>query len=51
MANPSTFILLALLITLPVFAQLPEDDEIDTSIPGYTHRIYSGILYILPRLS
>lgn len=34
--------LLSILVLLPVLTQLPEDDEIDTAIPGYNHRIYSG---------
>lgn len=38
-------VLLALLLTLPTYCQLPEDDEIDSTIPNYPHRIYSGITF------
>lgn len=33
-----------LLVALPVASQLPEDDEVNTGFPGYTHPIYSGTL-------
>lgn len=31
------------LFSIAVVAQLPEDDEVLTAIPGYNHPIYSGI--------
>lgn len=46
MAYLSTLLLLSLLLVVPTLTQLPEDDEIDTAIPGYNHRIYSGYLDI-----
>jgi hypothetical protein len=44
MAYLSTLLLLSLLLVVPTLTQLPEDDEIDTAIPGYNHRIYSGTI-------
>lgn len=28
-----------------------DDDEVDTSVPGYPHKIYSGIVYLMQGLS
>lgn len=44
-------ILLLILFVLSINCQLPEDDEVDTSIPGYTHAIYSGTSLMILRLS
>lgn len=35
-------LLLALLFTVSI-SQTADDDEVDTSIPGYPYKIYSGI--------
>jgi hypothetical protein len=43
----SKLILIILLVIAPTICQLPEDDEVNTSIPGYTHPIYSGIYCII----
>jgi len=39
-------LLLAILSTL-VYSQTADDDEVDTSVPGYPHKFYSGITIII----
>jgi len=39
-------LLLAILSTM-VYSQTADDDEVDTSVPGYPHKFYSGITIII----
>jgi hypothetical protein len=47
------YIKLALIFILvtSIKCQFPEDDEVTTAIPGYSHPIYSGTNLIINRLS
>ena len=44
--KPTSLLLLSFFI-LSSLAQLPVDDEVDTSIPGYPHTIYSGKTFLI----
>lgn len=44
-------ILLLLIFIILSSTQTADDDEVDTAIPGYPYKIYSGIISIIKDIS
>jgi hypothetical protein len=44
-------VLLFAILTTLVLSQTPDDDEVDSSIPGYPHKFYSGNPHLMQDIS